>query len=104
MTPGFIDPHVHYDGQIMWDSSCTPSCHYGVTTVIGGNCGLGIAPLGAANADYLLEILPDVVGLDPGNAPITATRIVKAGPNPFVSTTTIGVELAGAGKVSAGIL
>src|SRR5262245_1814856 len=50
VTPGFIDHHTHYDGTVFWADDLDPSAGYGITTVIMGNCGFGIAPLSSPGA------------------------------------------------------
>jgi len=60
VTPGFIDIHTHYDPQVLWDSSLSPSCWHGVTSVVAGNCGYSIAPTRAENRDSLFRTLDKV--------------------------------------------
>lgn len=60
VTPGFVDIHTHYDGQITWEDTFAPSSTHGVTTVLMGNCGVGFAPCRPADRDMLVKVMEGV--------------------------------------------
>src|SRR6185436_19636295 len=60
VTPGFVDIHTHYDGQAVWDDRLAPSSWHGVTTAVMGNCGVGFAPVRAADHEVLIELMEGV--------------------------------------------
>ena len=64
VCPGFVDPHTHYDAQITWDQLLSSSSEHGVTTVMMGNCGVGIAPCRPEARKLLTEDLVTVEGID----------------------------------------
>ncbi len=63
LAPGFIDIHTHYDAQILWDPDLTPSCWHGVTSVVMGNCGFGIAPTRPEHRGTVVRTLENVEGM-----------------------------------------
>jgi len=63
VSPGFIDIHTHYDAQVMWDRMLSISPWHGVTTVVVGNCGFGIAPTRASHRELILRTLENVEGM-----------------------------------------
>ena len=65
VCPGFIDPHTHYDPQICWDQLLSSSTAHGITTVVLGNCGVGVAPCRPADHDLLRQDLVTVEGMSP---------------------------------------
>jgi N-acyl-D-aspartate/D-glutamate deacylase len=67
VTPGFVDVHTHFDGQITWDPMLTPTCWHGVTTVVMGNCGVGFAPARPDKHDWLIGLMEGVEDI-PGAA------------------------------------
>ena len=67
VTPGWVDIHTHYDGQVTWDDDPGPSAEHGVTTVVMGNCGVGFAPCPADRRDWLVGLMEGVEDI-PGSA------------------------------------
>ena len=67
VTPGWVDIHTHYDGQMTWDARMTPSSTLGATTIVAGNCGVGFAPARPSDHDTLIRLMEGVEDI-PGAA------------------------------------
>jgi len=67
VTPGWVDIHTHYDGQVTWDPYLSPSSWHGVTTAVMGNCGVGFAPVKRDRHEWLIELMEGVEDI-PGSA------------------------------------
>ncbi len=67
VTPGWVDIHTHYDGQVTWDPDLAPSSINGVTSILVGNCGVGFAPVAPDRHQWLIELLEGVEDI-PGTA------------------------------------
>jgi N-acyl-D-aspartate/D-glutamate deacylase len=63
VSPGFIDPHTHYDAQVCWDPGLTPSCWNGITSAVMGNCGFTLAPCRPQDRDRIMRMLERVEGM-----------------------------------------
>jgi len=60
VTPGWVDIHTHYDGQVAWDPYLSPSSWHGVTTLVMGNCGVGFAPVHRGKEAFLISMMDGV--------------------------------------------
>jgi N-acyl-D-aspartate/D-glutamate deacylase len=67
VTPGWVDIHTHYDGQVTWDDVLAPSAWHGVTTLVMGNCGVGFAPARPERREWLIGLMEGVEDI-PGTA------------------------------------
>ncbi|QXC63348.1 amidohydrolase family protein [Aquihabitans sp. G128] len=67
VTPGWVDVHTHYDGQVTWDDTMESSAEHGVTTLVMGNCGVGFAPVHPSDTDALIDLMEGVEDI-PGSA------------------------------------
>jgi hypothetical protein len=71
VTPGWVDVHTHYDGQVTWDPILAPSSWHGVTTLVMGNCGVGFAPVRPGHESFLIELMEGVEDI-PGSLTVRA--------------------------------
>ena len=65
VAPGFIDPHTHFDVQLLWDGAAKPALEHGITAVVPGNCSLSLAPLKAADRKALIGMFQQIEELPP---------------------------------------
>lgn len=65
VAPGFIDPHTHFDAQLLWDGACKPVVEHGVTTIVPGNCSLSLAPLKAEHRKKLVGMFNQIEEMPP---------------------------------------
>jgi N-acyl-D-aspartate/D-glutamate deacylase len=65
VAPGFIDPHTHFDVQILWDGAARPALEHGVTTIVPGNCSLSLAPLKVADRKAVVGMFQQIEEMPP---------------------------------------
>src|SRR5580692_7412655 len=65
VAPGFIDPHTHFDVQLLWDGAAKPALEHGITCVVPGNCSLSLAPLKSGDRKALVGMFQQIEELPP---------------------------------------
>src|SRR5580704_4587224 len=65
VAPGFIDPHTHFDVQLLWDGAAKPTLAHGITSIVPGNCSLSLAPLKAPDRKALIGMFQQIEELPP---------------------------------------
>ncbi len=97
VTPGFVDPHTHMDAQLWWDPSGAPSVLHGVTTVVIGSCGFGVAPVAPGDAEYVLRSLESVEEIPYDVSHRSVPMTWQSWPEFFdqLGTLPLGVNVAG---------
>lgn len=81
VTPGWVDVHTHYDGQVTWDPYLSPSTDHGVTSVVMGNCGVGFAPVHRDRREWLISVMEGVEDIPAPCWPRASTGNGRASPS-----------------------
>ena len=97
VTPGFVDPHTHLDAQLCWDPAASPTFLHGVTTVVVGICGFGIAPCPPGGGEYLLRSLEVVEEIPFASAALGVSFTWESWPEflDHLDSLPLGVNVAG---------